>query len=62
MKNKYIDLIEQTFDFTQEEFKLHNNQLRFHDIDLMELIREYGTPLKFNYLSVKSNNIKKAKK
>lgn len=62
MKNKYIDLIEQTFDFPQEEFRLVNNQLRFHDIDLMDLVRKYGTPLKFNYLPKISENIQLAKK
>ena len=29
MKNKYIDLIEQTFDFPQEEFKVIDNELIF---------------------------------
>jgi len=46
MKTKYIDLIEQTFDFPQEEFKLTDkNELQFHDIDLMGLVEKYGTPL-----------------
>jgi arginine decarboxylase len=62
MKNKYIDLIDQTFDFPQEEFHLVNNQLQFHKIDLMDLVREYGTPLKFNYLPKISENIQRAKK
>ncbi len=62
MKNKYIDLIDQTFDFPQEDFKLDNNQLQFHDINLMELVEKYGTPLKFNYLPMISKNINRAKK
>ena len=46
MKNKYIDLVEQTFDFPQDEFKLdENNNLKFHDISLMDLVKQYGTPL-----------------
>jgi arginine decarboxylase len=62
MKNQYKDLIEQTFDFPQEEFNLNaNNNLRFHGIDLMELIIEYGTPLKFTYLPKISTNIQNAK-
>jgi arginine decarboxylase len=62
MKTKYIDLIEQTFDFPQEEFKLNeNHQLEFHGIDLMELISTYGGPLKFTYLPKISENIQKAK-
>jgi len=61
MKNRYIDLIAQTFYFPQEEFTLEDNELRFHDIDLMELVEEYGAPLKFTYLPKISENIKRAK-
>ena len=62
MKNKYIDLINQTFDFPQAEFKLQDQDcLAFHGIDLMKLIREHGTPLKFTYLPKISENINKAK-
>ena len=61
MKTKYIDLIDQTYYFPQEEFKLESNYLRFHGIDLMDLIETYGTPLKFTYLPQISNNIQKAK-
>lgn len=50
MKNKYRDLIEQTFDFPQPEFELKKDQLLFRGLDLMELIEEYGTPLRFTYL------------
>ena len=62
MKNKYIDLIEQTFDFPQKEFSVKKNQLYFHDIPLMNLIRKYGTPLKFTYLPKISENIQNTKK
>ncbi|QRM88281.1 arginine decarboxylase [Lacinutrix sp. WUR7] len=61
MNTKYIDLIDQTFDFPQEEFKLEENKLRFHDIDLMKLVEEHGAPLKFTYLPQISNNIQRAK-
>ncbi|WAC01399.1 arginine decarboxylase [Lacinutrix neustonica] len=61
MNTKYIDLISQTFDFPQEEFKVDNNKLSFHDIDLMALVEEYGGPLKFTYLPQISNNINRAK-
>lgn len=61
MNTKYIDLIHQTFDFPQEEFKVDKGQLHFHDIDLMQLIKQYGAPLKFTYLPQISNNINKAK-
>ena len=38
MKNKYIDLIDQTFDFPQDEFRTEDGELYFHDIPLMEVI------------------------
>jgi arginine decarboxylase len=61
MNTKYIDLINQTFDFPQDEFKLEEHKLRFHDVDLMQLVKHYGTPLKFTYLPQISNNIQRAK-
>jgi arginine decarboxylase len=61
MKIKYIDLIEQTFHFPQEEFQLEKDELTFHGIPLMEMARKYGTPLKFTYLPKISENIQKAK-
>ncbi|WP_335973653.1 arginine decarboxylase [Gaetbulibacter jejuensis] len=61
MNTKYIDLINQSFYFPQEEFKLENNHLQFHDIDLKQLIETYGAPLKFTYLPQISNNINRAK-
>jgi len=62
MKIKYADLIEQTFDFPQKEFELDDDNLLFHKIPLMEIIEQYGTPLKFTYLPQISNQIKRAKK
>ena len=62
MKTKYLDLIEQTFDFPQEEFTLEDNSLNFHGVDLKKLIKEYGVPLKFTYLPKISENIHRAKK
>lgn len=61
MRTKYFDLIDQTFDFPQNEFHLREDRLFFHGIDLMRLIEDYGTPLKFNYLPQISNNIQRAK-
>jgi arginine decarboxylase len=61
MNTKYIDLINQTFYFPQEEFKLEDKHLQFHNIDLMKLVEDYGTPLKFTYLPQISNNIGRAK-
>lgn len=62
MKNKYIDLIEQTFEFPQEEFKVIDNELYFHDICMMDIIKQYGTPVKISYLPKISQQIQKAKR
>lgn len=58
---KYIELIEQTFDFPTKEFIVENNQLFFHGVPLMEIIEEYGTPLKITYLPQISNKIQECK-
>ena len=62
MNTKYIDLINQSFYFPQEEFTLEDKSLQFHGVDMMQLVEEYGTPLKFTYLPQISNNINRAKK
>lgn len=62
MKNKYIDLIEQTFEFPQEEFSVTDNELSFHDVPLMDVIKQYGTPLKITYLPKISSQINRAKR
>lgn len=58
----YKDLIEQTFYYPTSEFKTEENRLFFHDVDLMEIVRTYGTPLKLTYLPKITENIQKAKK
>ncbi|MHC1707184.1 MAG: arginine decarboxylase [Bacteroidales bacterium] len=60
MKNKYFDLIDQTFTFPQDEFKVEDNELVFNGVPLMEVIEQYGTPLKISYLPKVTQNIKKA--
>ena len=62
MKNKYYDLIDQTFDFPQDEFRTEDSELYFHDIPLMEIIKQYGTPLKITYLPKISSQIQRAKR
>lgn len=62
MKNKYIDLIEQTFDFPQEEFRVEDNELIFNDVYLMDIIKQYGTPLKIHYLPKITSQIQRAKR
>src|SRR5688572_15985794 len=62
MKNKYIDLIQQTFNFPQEGFSVADNCLHFNDIPLMDIIKQYGTPLKITYLPKIGSQIQKAKR
>ena len=62
MKNKYIDLIEQTFDFPQDEFKVEDGELQFHNIPIMDIIEQYGTPLRITYLPKISSQIQRAKR
>jgi arginine decarboxylase len=62
MKVKYVDLIEQTFDFPTSEFEVVDNELNFHEIPLMDIIKQYGTPLKISYLPKISEQIQKAKR
>lgn len=59
--NTYKDLIEQTFDFPTKEFKVENNELHFNGVNMMEIIKTYGTPLKLTYLPKISESIQNAK-
>jgi arginine decarboxylase len=61
IKNKYKDLIEQTFFFPRHGFEVKNGNLQFHEINLMKLIETYGTPLKVTYLPKIGSQIHKAK-
>lgn len=54
----YRDLIEQTFEFPQKEFKVRDHELLFNDVPLMDIVKQYGTPLKLTYLPRISENIR----
>src|SRR5690606_8306969 len=54
----YRELIEQTFEFPQKEFKVREHELLFNDVQLMDIIKQYGTPLKLTYLPKISENIR----
>lgn len=58
----YEELIKQTFNFPQEGFDVVDNELNFNDIPLMDIIKQYGTPLKITYLPKISSQIQKAKR
>ncbi|MCC6384494.1 MAG: arginine decarboxylase [Bacteroidia bacterium] len=62
MKNRYTDLIEQIYEFPQEDFEVIDNSLLFNGIPLMNVIDQYGTPLKITYLPKISSQIQKAKR
>jgi arginine decarboxylase len=62
LKNKYSDLIDQTFQFPTEEFSTNDNgELNYRDVPLMDLVKKFGSPLRFSYLPKISENIQKAK-
>lgn len=58
MRTKYQDLIEQTFEWPQQEFSTEDSELLWHDIPVMEIIKQYGTPLKVTYLPKISNTFR----
>ncbi|MEG1556006.1 MAG: arginine decarboxylase [Bacteroidales bacterium] len=62
MRTKYFDLISQTYEFPQEEFKIEDNELLFNDVPLMDIIKQYGTPLKITYLPKITQNIMRARR
>lgn len=61
IKNRYTDLIHQTFFFPRHGFEVVDNQLHFHGVNLVHLIEEFGTPLKFSYLPKITSQIDKAR-
>lgn len=62
MNNTYHDLVDQTFNFPQEDFNLKDGYLQFNDVDVKALIDKYGTPLKFTYLPKIGMQINEAKR
>ena len=62
MNNTYADLVDQTFNFPQDDFKVEADYLQFNGLDIKSLIEKYGTPLKLTYLPKIGSQIQKAKK
>ncbi|HRH37697.1 MAG TPA: arginine decarboxylase [Flavobacteriales bacterium] len=62
MKTRYVDLIEQTFDFPKDEFKLDGDSLVWNDLPLMDLLKKHGTPLRISYLPKIGEKIELARK
>ena len=61
MNNSYADLVDQTFNFPQHDFKIENDYLQYNGQDIKALIDKYGTPLKLTYLPKIGSQILKAK-
>jgi arginine decarboxylase len=61
MNNSYHDLVDQTFNFPQEDFSVSDNYLSYNGLDLKSIIEKYGTPLKLTYLPKIGMQIMKAK-
>ena len=57
----YADLIHQTFYFPTPEFRVENGELFFNEVPLMDVIKEYGTPMRISYLPKIGTNIRQAK-
>lgn len=63
MKNKYIDLIQQAFEIPNEEFTIsEDGELEWYGIPLMDVIKQYGTPLRICYLPKIAENIKRVRR
>lgn len=62
MKNKYIDLIQQAFEFPNEEFSVVDGQLEWFGIPMMDIIKQYGTPLRLCYLPKIGANIQRVRR
>lgn len=61
MTNRYIDLINQTFDFPAHNFEVKDGELYHHGIRQMDLVEEFGTPYRAAYLPKIKQQIEKAR-
>jgi len=61
LNNKYIDLIQQTYDFPQGSFKVEDSHLWFNNIPLKELAQQFGTPLKLTYIPRIGEQVERAR-
>ena len=57
----YEEFIDLSVGFPQEGFEVIDDELYFHDLNLMEMIETYGTPLRFTYVPLISKKIQQAK-
>jgi arginine decarboxylase len=57
----YAEFLDHSVGFPQDGFRLEDDELYFHEINLMEIIETYGTPLKLTYLPMISKKIRQAR-
>jgi arginine decarboxylase len=57
----YLEFLDLSVEFPQPGFEVEDDELYFHDINLMELVETYNTPLRFTYLPLISKKIQTAK-
>ncbi|SMO46446.1 type III PLP-dependent enzyme domain-containing protein [Solitalea koreensis] len=57
----YQEFLDLSVGFPQDGFDIIDDELYFNDLNLMELIETYGTPLRFTYVPLISKKIQQAK-
>src|ERR1700743_2433372 len=57
----YQEFLDLSVGFPQDGFEIIEDELFFNDLNLMEMIETYGTPLRFTYLPIISKKIQQAK-
>ncbi len=57
----YSEFLDLSVGFPQEGYSVIDDELYFQDLNLMEMIETYGTPLRFTYLPMISKKIQQAK-
>ncbi|MFK7924914.1 MAG: arginine decarboxylase [Bacteroidia bacterium] len=57
----YLGFLSQSFDFPTKTFTVLEDELHFHNVNLMELIETYKTPLRFTYLPIIAQKIEQAR-
>lgn len=62
MKNRYVDLINQTFDWPVFDLGLQGDDLTVYDLNIKELALKFGSPLKVFYLPKIGEQVQKAKR
>ena len=61
-RQKYRELISQSFDFPQRDFREEKGSLQWNDLPLQEIAEKYGTPLRITYLPKIGQQIQKARR